>query len=341
MFGAVVSGWQRVRGWMLASLFSLLMRIGAVALLAVAASLGFFYVFQHNQMILQAVLNLAAVSGIGIVAGFSARLLLKRSLKALGLLTALVGFFAGLINLNLLTGWYAGWVLFEIDPWGTADDLNALVYFVLGGTSLWLAFQSWQTPAAKGSAAATAAAPPASAQNTNEAAKSGATSQARRAARKPAAAKAASPKTPGAARRSAAATKTPQPLVFQPQFWRSQWSRLQTGTAKPKKAAGAKRAGKSNGSKPSLKVQAKAAPTLRVPKERSTRPLGGLRARAFKKFHKPVKLVGVEEHRCPYCLELVEEGDGRGVVVCPICHTYHHADCWEVTGTCQVPHKHE
>jgi hypothetical protein len=28
------------------------------------------------------------------------------------------------------------------------------------------------------------------------------------------------------------------------------------------------------------------------------------------------------------------------VKVCPICHTHHHADCWEVTGTCQVPHMH-
>jgi hypothetical protein len=59
-----------------------------------------------------------------------------------------------------------------------------------------------------------------------------------------------------------------------------------------------------------------------------------------RKFHKrAVQLVGTEEHRCPYCLELVEPNDPRGVVVCPICHTHHHADCWNVTGVCQVPHK--
>lgn len=44
------------------------------------------------------------------------------------------------------------------------------------------------------------------------------------------------------------------------------------------------------------------------------------------------------EHRCPYCLELVEPGDLRGVVECEICHTLHHADCWAITGACQVPH---
>jgi hypothetical protein len=53
---------------------------------------------------------------------------------------------------------------------------------------------------------------------------------------------------------------------------------------------------------------------------------------------KPVKFIGVEEHRCPYCLETVAENDPRGVEICPVCHTYHHADCWSVTGVCQVPH---
>ena len=53
-----------------------------------------------------------------------------------------------------------------------------------------------------------------------------------------------------------------------------------------------------------------------------------------------VQLSKEVENRCPFCLELVEENDPRGVVICPVCHTQHHADCWAVTGTCQVPHKH-
>jgi hypothetical protein len=41
---------------------------------------------------------------------------------------------------------------------------------------------------------------------------------------------------------------------------------------------------------------------------------------------------------CPYCLEEVLPRDPRGRVVCKICGTPHHRDCWEITGTCQVPH---
>ncbi len=51
-----------------------------------------------------------------------------------------------------------------------------------------------------------------------------------------------------------------------------------------------------------------------------------------------VHLAVHEEHRCPYCLEDVNRRDARGVVECPICHTLHHKECWDVTGTCQVPH---
>jgi ribosomal protein L37AE/L43A len=55
--------------------------------------------------------------------------------------------------------------------------------------------------------------------------------------------------------------------------------------------------------------------------------------------HKPdVQLAVYEEHRCPYCFEVVKRNDARGVVECEVCHTLHHKDCWDVTGTCQVPH---
>ncbi len=53
-----------------------------------------------------------------------------------------------------------------------------------------------------------------------------------------------------------------------------------------------------------------------------------------------IRLLGAIEHRCPFCLEIVEKNDPRGVKICKICHTHHHADCWDVTGACQVPHHH-
>jgi ribosomal protein L37AE/L43A len=51
-----------------------------------------------------------------------------------------------------------------------------------------------------------------------------------------------------------------------------------------------------------------------------------------------VQLALVEEHRCPYCLEPVVRTDARGVKECDVCHSLHHADCWAITGVCQVPH---
>jgi hypothetical protein len=68
-----------------------------------------------------------------------------------------------------------------------------------------------------------------------------------------------------------------------------------------------------------------------------TQPIRSKRKRA--KSSKPIlRLSSQEEHRCPYCLELIEPDDRRGVVECEICHTLHHADCWAITGACQVPH---
>jgi hypothetical protein len=68
-----------------------------------------------------------------------------------------------------------------------------------------------------------------------------------------------------------------------------------------------------------------------------TQPVKPKRKRLLRR--KPqLQLSDVQEHRCPYCLELIEPDDPRGVVECKICHTLHHADCWAITGACQVPH---
>jgi len=66
-----------------------------------------------------------------------------------------------------------------------------------------------------------------------------------------------------------------------------------------------------------------------------------LKIRAAGSDDSSIRLVGETEHRCPYCLELVQKKDPRGIVECSICHTLHHADCWAVTGMCQVPHHYE
>ena len=92
-----------------------------------------------------------------------------------------------------------------------------------------------------------------------------------------------------------------------------------------------------------------------IPQPRRTRSNNGSRStvlRAAKKVKDPlvkpkrkrsrrkpqIQFAIVEEHRCPYCLDSVTRTDPRGVEECEVCHTLHHADCWAITGVCQVPH---
>lgn len=60
---------------------------------------------------------------------------------------------------------------------------------------------------------------------------------------------------------------------------------------------------------------------------------------APKPRRRAVQLSAREEHVCPYCLEKVVKNDPRGVKICKVCKTWHHADCWAITGVCQVPHQ--
>jgi ribosomal protein L37AE/L43A len=92
------------------------------------------------------------------------------------------------------------------------------------------------------------------------------------------------------------------------------------GPARPKKA--------------SAKTSAKPTRKPLLSKQKKTVGTTVIRKRSSKK----IVIAPVEEHRCPYCLEPVKRNDPRGVVECDVCHTLHHADCWAITGTCQVPH---
>ena len=76
----------------------------------------------------------------------------------------------------------------------------------------------------------------------------------------------------------------------------------------------------------------KAAPAIRP--MRAAKP----RKASLRMGHSAVHLAVHEEHRCPYCLETVDRNDPRGTVECQVCHTLHHKDCWDITGSCQVPH---
>lgn len=101
-------------------------------------------------------------------------------------------------------------------------------------------------------------------------------------------------------------------------------------SAAPRTTVQVSKSGKSNGSKPPIKTAASKPSTakkLKLPKFGS------------KAANNDVKLMGDEEHVCPYCLEEVLKNDSRGVSVCKECGTWHHQDCWDVTGGCGVAHR--
>ncbi len=81
-----------------------------------------------------------------------------------------------------------------------------------------------------------------------------------------------------------------------------------------------------------------------IRKKKATKPVVKklkLPGKIFKGSSADVKLMGEEEHCCPYCLEEVVKDDSRGVKVCPECGTWHHLDCWSLTGSCGVAHRNE
>lgn len=85
-----------------------------------------------------------------------------------------------------------------------------------------------------------------------------------------------------------------------------------------------------------------ATPTPRVRSKNRIKPFVPKEAKAPRRSRSRrkanIQLAVVEEHRCPYCLDPVARNDARGVKECEVCHTLHHADCWAITGFCQVPH---
>ncbi|MBX3048991.1 MAG: hypothetical protein KIT46_01665 [Anaerolineales bacterium] len=78
-------------------------------------------------------------------------------------------------------------------------------------------------------------------------------------------------------------------------------------------------------------------PSLRQPRQRIAAPAAPKRTRRGRRT--AVHFSSAETHVCPYCLEEVTKKDPRGVQICKVCKTWHHRDCWEITGVCQVPHQ--
>ena len=244
-----------------------------------------------------------SVSAIGLACGLGARLALSERHAFIRFLAALASLMIGLYVLGYLTNWKMG--LGPLEFW--RDEIDYFEAAQLGGGALaaLMALSAWRRPVRL-------------------------VEQSSR-----------SRLAPRAAARQASASSSHSPVAPSPR------SGLRTPGAwarKPGPAAPGR-----------LPVRAKPAQQDRVA-QRFTRPVEKLivgrppartpvrpkRSRSRRKGlfqrRREVQLSMYEEHKCPYCLEDVKRNDPRGVKQCSVCHTLHHADCWAVTGMCQVPH---
>jgi len=89
--------------------------------------------------------------------------------------------------------------------------------------------------------------------------------------------------------------------------------------------------------KANTKTRSRGSHTEKLVLAHTFQPTRSRRKRLFNR--KPQLQISMyEEHKCPFCLEDVKRNDPRGVKKCEVCNTLHHADCWAITGFCQVPH---
>jgi hypothetical protein len=326
---------------------SLLGRILAIFFAVLSASGLVYLIFISNQGILPRLLQWALIAGLGFVAGFSARFMLAGRTLALRWLTALLALLGGLVFLGLIS---RGWLGARLPQPEQADlNLGWLGQFGLAGLAAWFSLSAWKLDPRpqSGKKGSGEIEPGKSGPDKKGSKKTGSartvTAKKRAPARKSTAKKNApeAPKKSPPKRSSQPAAASPEPALprlARPEFWQEQWLQIQSSLRRwwehglPESPhAPAPRHRK----KPAIRLQAK---RQQLQTKRPRRPASSEPAPAS---NSGVRLIGKEEHRCPYCLEEVVEDDPRGIKICPICNTYHHADCWAVTGTCQVPHYHD
>ena len=256
--------------------------------------------YQSKADFPELLMQIFAVSAIGLASGMGARMALNRRNTFFRMTAALSGLVLGLYGLGCLTGWKMG--LGPLEFWRDEVDYGEAAQLGGGALAALLALSAWN--------------------------RSGVRSMEPSMRSRPAARTIV--ETSGSYPRSArSASGTGLASFLNPGTWaRRPASRTPSRAVSRGRAASHGRAiPRPSGSSQRLVI---GKPSKRS-KSRSQRK--GLFRR------KPdVQFSMYEEHKCPFCLEDVKRNDPRGVKECPVCHTLHHADCWSITGMCQVPH---
>ncbi len=294
--------------------------------LSLAASWGWTWLILWNNIFADLFLKIAGVVGSAILAGLISRVILKDHIRIMRWLSAQISVVFSLVILSMLTQNQVGFRLALTPP---ADaNWEGVWQFSLGALISWLVIYSWK-PARTTYAPVTEpvevpeSAMPIAATTVQSVQQSKARSKEKtrvlRQSPRPKQQTAARMRVPKTVKRSDAlkflkkiqsdSLKWINQLQV-PEFWR--------------------------------KIAIQPQPTLRtpppVPEVVRAKSKKSPKRTAAANSGKSIRLVGMEEHRCPYCLELVEAQDPAGVVICQVCHAYHHKNCWDVSGTCQVPH---
>jgi ribosomal protein L37AE/L43A len=270
------SGDSSLKDWMKKSgreAFILAVRLVLVILPVVAAGILLLLLFLQNTTVNLVIFGFTATVSLGLLAGFLARLILKKSTFALRFLAAAVALFAGMVVMYLISSGMLG-----LSPYiRTAIDWYGLVQIGIGLGAAFIALNGFHRKQVQVDMV-----------------------------------------IPGST--STDSTGSAQPMVVSA-------AAATVITPVPGRSKSSTRKSKSTTMKAAEKkrlVVGKKAASKSTPAARRSR--------------KKVTLAAFDEHRCPYCLDEVKRNDPRGVVVCPICKAYHHKDCWDITGRCQVPH---
>ena len=305
--------------------------VGVVLPVAIVGGFGLVALYGVNRSWLPFVLFLAGSAALGLLTGFAARRSLPHRSNLLRWAVAMGALTVGLLAAGIVSGGEVG--LGPLLPLVPRVRWGEMVQLASAGLAAWLAVRAFARP--EMSSPHAPATEPGQANwgfiyhptihDTQPI-------RARRGAR-PSAALRASP---------SAQSIAPRPRADRPSAELTPPRRTQLGPREPVRRGETAETGA-----PSHRPSGRAFPlrqrydrlVARLTRAVAWRPGRGFRL--ARRGPSPIRFTGSGEDRCPYCLDVVMENDRRGVTTCPVCHTRHHAECWAVTGTCQMPHLYE
>lgn len=292
-------------------------RMLLVVIFTAAAAGACVLLFSRRTALHPLLLKGISITAIGLAAGFSARWLLQGSVPMLRLMSALGTLLAILAALGVWSQGFMGIALLRVNA--SAPDWHSLWQLALGGAAVCLPLFAWNGMRIRRSTRRRTSRPP-------------------------------KPRRSGCTRawkamlRNVAAfvhgLQTPfiQLAAFVQRVFHSAPASAVRRSSSPTPARVPAPPSPPQRSTPIAPTPRQAALRIRPAMQK---PLSVQAALPWRRKNASVQLLGMEEHRCPYCLDLVLPDDPRGDVVCAICGAHHHQDCWDITGACQVPHNHE